>query len=118
VAVLALSAQLTPTERDALQKAVSADHLDEQGLKEGSHGEILNKHGRRMFEIGFAWAIRKVLGDWPGAPVANRMQACSCPLNRVRPDRLKSTVAAGQDLPAHIGSANRLRSLRHRYLLP
>lgn len=63
VAVLALSAQLTPSERVALQKAVSADHLEEHGLKEGSHGEIVNERGRTMFEVGFARAIRKVLGD-------------------------------------------------------
>lgn len=63
VAVLALSAQLTPSERDALQKAVSADYLEERGLKEGSHGEILNERGRTVFEVGFARAIRKVLGD-------------------------------------------------------
>ncbi|NMF87454.1 gamma-mobile-trio protein GmtX [Aromatoleum petrolei] len=63
VAVLALSAQLTPSERVALQKAVSADYLDERGLKEGSHGEILNERGRTVFEVGFARAIRKVLND-------------------------------------------------------
>ena len=63
VAVLALSAQLTPSEREALQKAVSADYLDERGLKEGSHGEIINERGRTVFEVGFARAIRKVLGD-------------------------------------------------------
>ncbi len=63
VAVLALSAQLTPSEREALQKAVSADYLEERGLNEGSHGEILNERGRTVFEVGFARAIRKVLGD-------------------------------------------------------
>lgn len=63
VAVLALSAQLTPSEREALQKAVSADYLDERGLKEGSHGEIVNERGRTVFEVGFARAVRKVLGD-------------------------------------------------------
>lgn len=63
VAILALSAQLTPSERVALQKAVSADYLEERGLKEGSHGEIVNERGRTMFEVGFARAIRKVLGD-------------------------------------------------------
>lgn len=61
VAVLALSAQLTPSEREALQKAVSADYLEEHGLKEGSHGEIVNERGRTVFEVGFARAIRKVL---------------------------------------------------------
>jgi hypothetical protein len=62
VAVLALSAQLTPSEREALQKAVSAEYLEERGLREGSHGEIVNERGRTVFEVGFARAIRKVLG--------------------------------------------------------
>lgn len=63
VAVLAMTAQLTPSEREALQKAVSADYLEERGLREGSHGEIVNERGRTTFEVGFARAIRKVLGD-------------------------------------------------------
>ena len=63
VTVLALSAQLTPSEREALQKAVSPDYLEERGLYEGSHGEIVNERGRMMFDVGFARAIRKVLGD-------------------------------------------------------
>ena len=62
VAVLALATQLTPSQREALQKAVSADYLEERGLKEGSHGEIVNERGRTVFEVGFASAIRKVLG--------------------------------------------------------
>ena len=62
VAVLAPSAQLTPSEREALQKAVSASYLEERDLKEGSHGEIVNERGRTVFEIGFARAVRKVLG--------------------------------------------------------
>lgn len=48
VAVLALSAQLTPSERETLQKTVSASHLEERG--------------RTVFEVGLARAIRKVLG--------------------------------------------------------
>jgi hypothetical protein len=63
VTVLALSSQLTPTEREALQKAVSRDYLEERGLREGSHGEIVNAHGRIMFEVGFTRAIRKMFGD-------------------------------------------------------
>lgn len=63
VTVLALSAQLTPSEHEALQKAVSHDYLEERGLREGSHGEIINERGRTVFEVGFARAIRKVLGD-------------------------------------------------------
>lgn len=62
LAVLSLSAQLTPSEREAFQKAVSAEYLEERGLKEGSHGEIVNEHGRTMFDVGFTRAIRKVLG--------------------------------------------------------
>lgn len=61
VTVLAPSAQLTPSEREALQNAVSADYLENQGLREGSHGEIVNARGRTVFEVGFARAIRKLL---------------------------------------------------------
>lgn len=61
VTVVAPSAQLTPSEREALQNAVSADYLESQGLREGSHGEIVNARGRIVFEVGFARAIRKVL---------------------------------------------------------
>lgn len=63
VAVIALSAQLTPTEREALQKAVSAEYLEKCGLREGSHGEIVNERGRMLFDVGFARAIRKILED-------------------------------------------------------
>ncbi|MBC8748286.1 MULTISPECIES: gamma-mobile-trio protein GmtX [Paraburkholderia] len=63
VAVLATATQFTPSEREALQKSVSADYLEERGLREGSHGEIVNERGRTVFEVGFARAIRKVLGD-------------------------------------------------------
>ncbi|MFM0633058.1 gamma-mobile-trio protein GmtX, partial [Paraburkholderia xenovorans] len=63
VTVLAPAAQLTPSEREALQKAVSADYLERCGLREGSHGEILNERGRTLFEVGFARAIRRILGD-------------------------------------------------------
>lgn len=63
VTVLAMAAQLTPSEREALQKSVSADYLEERGLREGSHGEIVNERGRTVFEVGFARAIRKVLSD-------------------------------------------------------
>jgi len=61
MAVLAPPAQLTPSEREALQKAVSSDYLSDRGLREGSHGEITTERGRTMFEVGFARAIRKLL---------------------------------------------------------
>lgn len=60
VTVLAMAAKLTPSEREALQKAVSAEYLEERGLREGSHGEIVNERGRTVFEVGFARAIRKM----------------------------------------------------------
>ena len=63
VVVLSPSAQLVPSEREALRKAVSADYLADLDMKEGSHGEIVNVHGRKIFEVGFASAIRKVLGS-------------------------------------------------------
>ncbi|BFG80736.1 hypothetical protein PTKU46_87700 [Paraburkholderia terrae] len=50
--------QLTPSEREALEKAVCARHLEKQGLREGTHGEIVNEHGRMVLDIGFARAIR------------------------------------------------------------
>lgn len=62
VMVLAMAEQLTSTEREALQKAVSVRYLEERGLTEGSHGEIVNERGRTVFEVGFARAIRKILG--------------------------------------------------------
>lgn len=63
VALLSRAPHLTPSEREALQKAVSADYLAERSLHEGSHGEILNERGRMVFEVGFARAIRKMVGD-------------------------------------------------------
>ncbi|MFM0617505.1 hypothetical protein PQR37_25955 [Paraburkholderia nemoris] len=44
-------------------KAVSVDYLEKQGLREGIHVEIFNERGRTVFDIGFARAIRKVLGN-------------------------------------------------------
>ncbi|WP_244306262.1 gamma-mobile-trio protein GmtX [Paraburkholderia lacunae] len=43
--------QLTPSEREALQKAISATHLAEQGLREGTHGEIVNDHAQRGLDL-------------------------------------------------------------------
>ncbi|WP_321574666.1 gamma-mobile-trio protein GmtX [Burkholderia sp. BE17] len=57
------NAQFRPTEREASKKAVSTSYLEERGLREGSHGEILNERGRTIFEVGFARAVRKLLGD-------------------------------------------------------
>jgi len=52
---------LTPSEREALEKAVSPEFLSDQGWTEGRSGEVLNERGRRLFEPGFTRAVRKVL---------------------------------------------------------
>ncbi|NWC83520.1 alpha/beta hydrolase [Pseudomonas putida] len=61
LAVLALASKLTPSEHEALLKAISPEHLEKCGLREGSHGEIVNERGRLLFDVGFARAIRKIL---------------------------------------------------------
>lgn len=58
---------LTPSEREALSRAISPDYLAERGLREGSHGEIMNERGRTIFEVGFARGIRKLLNRSNGA---------------------------------------------------
>jgi hypothetical protein len=62
VAVVTMSAQLTQSERNALQNAISREFLEDQDWQEGSHGEITTAKGRTLFDVGFARAIRKVLG--------------------------------------------------------
>ena len=54
IAVLAVPAQLTPSERESLQEAVSASYIEERGLKERSHGKIVNERGRAVF---LSWAL-------------------------------------------------------------
>jgi hypothetical protein len=61
--VLEMKAQLTPSERDALTKTISLEFLHDHDWREGSHGEILNKFGSTVFDVGFVTAIRKVLGN-------------------------------------------------------
>lgn len=53
-------AGLSETERNALAQAISPEFLRQEDWSEGQHGEILNARGRRLFEIGFANAIRKL----------------------------------------------------------
>ncbi len=54
-------ARLSETERHSLSQAVSEDFLRQEGWSEGANGEILNSHGRKIFDIGFANAIRRLL---------------------------------------------------------
>jgi len=55
------SAGLSETEKQALSRAISEGFLAQEGWSEGPDGEIRNVHGRPLFDIGFANAIRKVL---------------------------------------------------------
>jgi hypothetical protein len=54
---------LTESEKDALRHAISAKLLKEEGWKEDEYGRILTNKGSPIFKIGFAMAIRKILGE-------------------------------------------------------
>ena len=60
--VVMMDAQLTDSERKALKLAISPSFLADQGWREGPHGEIVTEGGRTVFDVGFARAIRKVMG--------------------------------------------------------
>jgi hypothetical protein len=64
--VLPALAHLTDSEIAALTKSISPAFLLQEGWQEGPHGEIVNAKGRKLFDIGFANAIRKLLGDVQG----------------------------------------------------
>lgn len=57
------SAGLSDTEIQALTQAISPEFLQQEGWSEGSNGEVLNRNGRKLFDIGFVYAIRKVLSS-------------------------------------------------------
>lgn len=50
---------LSDTEKQALIQAISPEFLEQEGWSEGPNGEIINRNGRKLFDIGFAHAIRK-----------------------------------------------------------
>lgn len=54
---------LTDMEKEALRHAISLKLLKEEGWKEDKHGRILTEKGSPVFRIGFATAIRKILGE-------------------------------------------------------
>ena len=54
---------LTDTEKEALRHAISLKLLKEEGWKEDKHGRIITDKGSPIFRIGFANAIRKILGE-------------------------------------------------------
>jgi hypothetical protein len=53
---------LTSMEREALERAISAELLVKEGWSEGPRGEIVAASGRRVFDNGFATGLRKLLG--------------------------------------------------------
>jgi len=59
--VLTVTEALLPLEREALEKAISPTFLEQEGWREGRDGEIRNANGRKLFEVGFAMAIRKLI---------------------------------------------------------
>lgn len=63
-AILEIGAQLTESEREALEKAISPAFLEAEDWEEGPHGEIWKKKGGRViFLHGFASAIRRIIGE-------------------------------------------------------
>lgn len=64
--VLTGSHQLLASEKESLLKAISAEFFQQEGWSEGPDGEILNAKGRRLYGLGYATAIRKLLGEHVG----------------------------------------------------
>lgn len=54
---------LTESEKEALRHAISEKLLADEGWKEDIYGRILTEKGSPIFKIGFATAIRKILGE-------------------------------------------------------
>lgn len=61
VQVLEGTAALSESEKIAFTKAISPEFLLQEGWIEGENGEIYNARGRKLFDVGFTNAIRKVL---------------------------------------------------------
>ncbi len=61
VQVLEGTIGLAESEKISLAKAIAPEFLRQEGWIEGANGEIHNARGRKLFEVGFANAIRKVL---------------------------------------------------------
>ncbi|MBA2964684.1 MULTISPECIES: gamma-mobile-trio protein GmtX [Ramlibacter] len=55
------SANLTESERAALERSISPDFLDGEGWVEMKSGAVTKENGRTIFDPGFTKAIRKVL---------------------------------------------------------
>lgn len=62
IAVIEMAAQLTDSERNALEAAIDPKNLSPRGWTIGDAGEVNDKQGRFVFFPGFATAVAKVLG--------------------------------------------------------
>ena len=52
---------LAPSEREAVERAVSATFFASEGWHEGKAGEVFNGRGRRLYEVGYTRALRRLL---------------------------------------------------------
>lgn len=66
---------LTDMEKEALRHAISEKLLKEEHWKEDQHGRILTDKGSPIFKIGFATALRKILGE-PLIDASRRTGVC------------------------------------------
>lgn len=61
-AVLEMSAQLTGSEREALEVAISPQFFVDQGWHEVERGEVRKDNGAPLYQPGYTDAIRRILG--------------------------------------------------------
>jgi hypothetical protein len=64
---------LIESEKEALRHAISEKLLKDEGWREDKHGRILTEKGSLIFKIGFAKAIRKILGEPPPSDASRRI---------------------------------------------
>ena len=70
---------LTESEKEALRHAISEKLLIDERWKEDKHGRILTDKGSPIFKIGFATAIRKILGEPQISDASRRIGAAERP---------------------------------------
>ena len=70
---------LTESEKEALRHAISEKLLIDERWKEDKHGRILTDKGSPIFKIGFATAIRKILGEPLTSDASRRIGAAERP---------------------------------------
>ncbi|WPC68317.1 gamma-mobile-trio protein GmtX [Rhodoferax ferrireducens] len=58
---------LTESETQALQHAISEKFMLDEGWTQDDYGRVLNTKGRAIYKVGYATAIRKIIGIAEGA---------------------------------------------------